>query len=433
MLVASYRITALSCIAWMAASAGCTAPDDDALGSVTVNLLGQTPSGNVYRLRDAVITVQGPTSTRVWSTEDDPDRTSLSADVAIGDYSATLRDGWRIERVDGASTTTLPAQLVSNNPVLFTVDLDQRTSVPLRFRVGSEDVDLTQGYDITLVVDEPPPPLLFVASQILTSFPGAIEVFPANASGDVAPLRAIAGRSAELVNPGGIAIAGDQLIVTDGGRVAVVFYPLGGNGDIAPTKQIIGLNTGMSFPTGVVVLDDEIYVLNAGGSITVFPLTATGNALPTRVITFPSNVVGFAIDNGEIYVTTGSFGGTILVYPITATGAATPTRTIQLQCPGSIAIRRGEIFVYDFCIPGILAFAKTTNGPVQQARQLAGPNTGLTNVGRFSVSQGRIYAPEHTSGTIRVFPANASGDVAPTEVLGGPDTRLGFPHTAFVF
>jgi hypothetical protein len=42
-----------------------------------------------------VITVTGPTS-QVWDPEDDPSRTSLSADVEVGDYAAQLQDGWRI-------------------------------------------------------------------------------------------------------------------------------------------------------------------------------------------------------------------------------------------------------------------------------------------------------------------------------------------------
>jgi cysteine-rich repeat protein len=57
--------------------------------------------------------------------------------------------------VEGASTTAVPAELKSNNPVQFTVAEHQRTTVPLRFRVFGEDIDLSQGYDIVIDIEEP--------------------------------------------------------------------------------------------------------------------------------------------------------------------------------------------------------------------------------------------------------------------------------------
>lgn len=132
----------------------CVDSSKDSLGTVDLKLLGQAPSGTVYRLRDAIITVQGPTSMQVWNTEDDPNRTSLSADVEVGDYSALLSAGWRLERVEGLNTQTVPAELASANPLPFTVAALARTSVPLRFRAFNEEIDLGQGYDIVLGVEE---------------------------------------------------------------------------------------------------------------------------------------------------------------------------------------------------------------------------------------------------------------------------------------
>jgi hypothetical protein len=137
--------------------AGCAVPREPSLGTVTANLVGQAPSGAVYRLRHAVITVTGPGSTRIWNTEDDPDRTSLSDDVPVGNYSASLAAGWDLERIEGASATPVTAQLVSDNPMEFLVSPDQRTSVPLRFHVDTEVVDLSQGYDLVLTVEESTP------------------------------------------------------------------------------------------------------------------------------------------------------------------------------------------------------------------------------------------------------------------------------------
>jgi hypothetical protein len=133
---------------------GCAgSPGESATGTLSVNLVGSAPTGTVYRLRDAVITVNGPVNT-VFDTEVDPDQTALSADVDPGDYVATVAPGWRIERLDGGTAATVSATLTSDNPALFSVVAGQRTTVPLRFRVDQGDVDLTQGYDIILDIDE---------------------------------------------------------------------------------------------------------------------------------------------------------------------------------------------------------------------------------------------------------------------------------------
>ena len=141
----------LMCI-WV--GTGCVASSDDvSTGTLSINLVGQSSSSAIYRLRDAIITVDGP-ATAVFNTEDDPNRTSLSANVVTGDYVATLGPGFRMERVDGTTTTPVTATLISPNPVAFTVLSHQRTTVPLRFHVAQEDVDMSQGYDIVLEIEE---------------------------------------------------------------------------------------------------------------------------------------------------------------------------------------------------------------------------------------------------------------------------------------
>lgn len=138
---------------WISAVVGCAAsPAGSGTGEISINLKGTVPSGVIYRLRNAVITVDGPSSAEFRS-EDDPDRTSLSANVAVGDYTAVLHDGWTLEKLDG-TVTTVDATLISDNPASFTVVEHQRTSVPLRFRVQDATLDLTQGYDIVLTVEE---------------------------------------------------------------------------------------------------------------------------------------------------------------------------------------------------------------------------------------------------------------------------------------
>jgi len=431
---------------WSAAAA-CVAPVDAALGSMTLNLAGQAASGNVYRLRDAVITVRGPTSTKVWNTEDDPDRSSLSADVVAGSYSATLQDGWRIERVEGLSTTTLPAQLLSDNPAQFVVAFNQRTNVGLRFRVADEDVDLTQGYDLTLVVQEPGPPVLVVTSDGDQHAPPSVTVFPAGASGDAAPLRTIAGPATTLLGPAGVTVANEQIIVCDAPTNAIDFYPLLADGNAPPARRIVGPATGLASPTGVAVLGDQIYVSQsslAHGTILVFPLTAAGDVAPTRTITGLDSSEAIAIDGGEIFVT-NSLDNRVVVYPITASGNAAATRTIvELSgssfCPRGLAVRRGELFVSDSCLGGVHVSPASASGRVTPVRQIAGSATGITATGggvravqQVALFRGAIYVADSSSDTVRVFSAIADGNVAPSRVIGGPSTHLANPVGAFVF
>ena len=90
----------------------------------------------------------------MWNTEDNIDRTSLSANVVVGAYTADLAAGWRLERlVQGQPPVNVTATLASANPAAFMVAPMMRTAVPLRFVVEGGVVDMSQGYDITIDVE----------------------------------------------------------------------------------------------------------------------------------------------------------------------------------------------------------------------------------------------------------------------------------------
>src|SRR5882724_9998673 len=95
----------------LAACASTSAPDG--LGTVTLDLAGQSASGVTYRLRNATITVAGDSYTRTWNSEDNPDQSSLSDEVPAGDYSVTLAVGWNLERVTGSGASPVAASLES--------------------------------------------------------------------------------------------------------------------------------------------------------------------------------------------------------------------------------------------------------------------------------------------------------------------------------
>jgi WD40 repeat protein len=433
MRLRNYHINTVLLFVASGSIVGCAESPEAAVGQVSINLVGQGPSGTVYRLRDAVITVTGPTS-RVWSSEDDPDQTSLSDNVLTGSYSAALQDGWRLERLEGASTAPVSAALLSDNPVLFTVTDRQRANVGLRFQAGREAVDMSQGYDIVVTVQPPPPPVIAVVNSTATP---SITVYPSDVNGNPSPRRVIAGPATTLIHPHGITVDHNQLIVCES-EGALDFFSADATGNVPPTRRIAGPATTLSDPFNAVVFNGEIYV-GQSRSIAVFPATASGNVVPTRTITgIPIGVTLLAIDRGELYAT--SDNDTIRVYPLNASGAALPTRTIDARsgdsarCPAEgLAIAGGSIYVSDSCSRGILVFPDTRTGLVAPTRTISGTNTGLAVPGVVSVFQGELFVTDAGSNSVRVFPASGNGNLTPTRTISGNFTGLGGPVGAVVF
>jgi hypothetical protein len=140
------------------AIAGCGDEPATDHGTVEVSLIGQAPSGTTYRLRSAIIMVQGPATTQFFDTEENPDSPTISADVVVGNYHAFLQEGWQLERLAADGTAgAVEAQLISPNPQSFVVTPDARTQVQLLFRVDGVDVPMDRGsFDIVIGVDEQP-------------------------------------------------------------------------------------------------------------------------------------------------------------------------------------------------------------------------------------------------------------------------------------
>lgn len=131
----------------------------DRLGRVEFNLVGQGSQGAQFRLRNAVVSVQGPDQTIFFDSEDDPNATSFNAVVSPGSYSSFLQEGWRLERVDSGKTVA-GALLLSPNPTFFEVFENERTRVALRFRAGSDVIVVDPGsLEIVLEVEEEKPPV----------------------------------------------------------------------------------------------------------------------------------------------------------------------------------------------------------------------------------------------------------------------------------
>lgn len=157
-------VWAAMCFALLAVGKpGCTSKPDPApeVGHAKLSLTGTSTSGLEYRLRDAQLVITRPDGTiaATRSTEIHPEFDALLFDLPPGDYLLDLREGWRLERADGAdSWEDVEATLSSANPRAFRIERDQTTSIVLRFRVEGGEVELGEGRaEITIEVDDSQP------------------------------------------------------------------------------------------------------------------------------------------------------------------------------------------------------------------------------------------------------------------------------------
>lgn len=122
-------------------------------------------------------------------------------------------------------------------------------------------------------------------------YPPAIKVYPLGASGDTPPLRVITGDQTQLNWPAAMKLNpdnGDLYIANDINQSVLVFRnAAAAQGNVAPARVLTGDNTRLRNPTGVFLdrKNQELWVSNLGNaSATAYPLMATGNVAPLRII-----------------------------------------------------------------------------------------------------------------------------------------------------
>src|SRR5690606_18579667 len=124
-------------------------------GQLQLQLVTDAESGASYRLRDAVIMVQGPTLTLFFDSNDAPKRQSFVARVPVGQYEAFLQEGWTLERTSGAPLGDVAsAALLSSNPLSFGVERDTTTEVAIRFGVNTRGAEHHGEFALGLEVQE---------------------------------------------------------------------------------------------------------------------------------------------------------------------------------------------------------------------------------------------------------------------------------------
>ncbi|MEP6801208.1 MAG: hypothetical protein ABJC07_04685, partial [Acidobacteriota bacterium] len=84
------------------------------------------------------------------------------------------------------------------------------------------------------------------------------------------------------------AVAQDEIFVSNSNGNSVTVYTRTGSGNLAPLRTLAGAATGLVSPSGLAVdaVNDELFVVNITFpySVTVYPRTANGNVAPLRTL-----------------------------------------------------------------------------------------------------------------------------------------------------
>ncbi len=197
--------------------------------------------------------------------------------------------------------------------------------------------------------------------------PPQVAVYRKGASGNEKPLRSLQGESTRLSDVHGVVL--DQknklMIVTNWGHISdstiagtgrfedpsITVYPLGASGDTPPLRVIQGSLTQLNWPAQMSVDPDtgDLYVANdIGHSILAFKETDKGNVAPSRVIkgdrTHLMNPSGVFVDTKHKELWVADFGnGSAFVYPLNANGNVAPIRTIRSAPEGKVSLKFGKV------------------------------------------------------------------------------------------
>jgi hypothetical protein len=244
----------------------------------------------------------------------------------------------------------------------------------------------------------------------------------------------------------------NELYVADFGGRAIDVFPLNANGNVAPTRALIdGPNSGLAQPRMAVIdtVHNEMIVATDNSSIRVFSRTASGDAVPLRVISGSNTKINNPISIGynpltdELFVDSYDVGGPqvpgILVFNRTDSGNVAPTRFItgsntqfgNFTNYVTLDVPNGELFAQGDTGLGIVVFNLTDNGDVAPKRNITGPSTNITSMGGIVVDDvnNRVLAANQNSLNYAVlaFDRTANGNAYAVSNISGPNSGLSTP------
>jgi hypothetical protein len=209
------------------------------------------------------------------------------------------------------------------------------------------------------------------------------------------------------------------------------------NGDAAPSTDISGSNTQLGAPFldfvdahGITWVADQVAIVSA------FPSTSTGNIAPYVEISGSNTtfgiITGVYVDaSGNVYATDFSNGAVDVFaagsYVIGSNNNITPTRRITgLSVPEGIYVSNGTIYVYES--GKIAEWPSSANGAVAPSTVITGSNTGLGFEGGLTIDKsGNIWVGTQLTAAIEEFAAGASGNATPIRYISGSNTNQSDP------
>ncbi len=196
----------------------------------------------------------------------------------------------------------------------------------------------------------------------------AVYIYRKQAEGEEKPLRILRGPDTLMADPHGIALDtknnvmfvsnfGSAQVTDPQGRAygaykqpSITVYPLLASGNTKPLRVIEGPKTKLNWPAHMAFHEErqELFVANdADDSVFVFRASDAGDVAPIRVIKGSNTGIlhppGIALDTklNELYV--ASMGNaSVTVFPVTADGNVKPVRTIRGAPAGSIGLNIGN-------------------------------------------------------------------------------------------
>ncbi len=298
-----------------------------------------------------------------------------------------------------------------------------------------------------------------------------ITVYGRLTNGDVAPTRTIQ-TGLDRPHTLGIDLLHRELFVPNNHpaeeQPAIHVYDLAASypSNDQPKRTIVGTTTGLDRPAGLAVdsVHQELYVandLNSGSAVNVFALGASGDVAPIRTLSGAATGIegplGIAIDlvHDELVIVSYKVadGGSVTVFPRTANGNATPLRTIQGPSTGfsqpqgvGIDLAHDEIYVANssFLTGGagaLLVFPRTATGNVAPTRQISGPNAMLCSptgvvfdaVNNEIVVANADFGSNPCTETVTTFAQSAVDNASPVRLIGpGPNSLLAHPPSVAI-
>jgi hypothetical protein len=255
-------------------------------------------------------------------------------DAGIPAEAATSSDG---ATMPGARAPGIYVSLTNNGVLVFAPDATGNVA-PVRTIAGAHT-----GLAVPIGLALDPAGNLYVANRM-----GAgVTVYAPGATGDVAPIRTLSATGLQAAQALAVGPSGDVFVANcpacdgpGGPEVAVVHFPAGAT---QSDYSLAGQNTGFTNPGGI-ALDSrqELIVGNSfGGTIATFAPGAMGNAMPIRSFTptptTPMHAIAVADDT--LFVSTSL--GSLSLFPASATGNAMASSTfvsLSVQYPAGVAI-----------------------------------------------------------------------------------------------